>query len=340
MRELLAALACGFLTACCCDSPPVLPGDEPIPTPIRGPEDIEPVDAHTFIVSCRDLRGPDVDRSGALYLFNLDGGGVRFADLTTSVIRTPFHPHGISAWRDGDRMRLFVVNHRCADDVTIEVLDYSKSSGTLTHVATSEDSSGRMENANDVVAIDDRRFFVTAPGGLDGKVLWCEDALAGRLPYRVMVGRLGYPNGIALNPDHTQLYFTTSLDDLLHWCDVRFDPVTHQPKLESESSRDLGFVGDNITIAQDGCLWIAGDETGLGFELNHLGWRKNNASQAVRVAVDSAGRPMEMTRVFCDRWGCRQSAASVIVPFDDGERAVLGSVWDGLLVTEIEKGAK
>lgn len=185
-----------------------------------------------------------------------------------------FSPHGISLWTgaDGER-RLFVVNHRTDGTEAVEMFDVSDD-GSLFHTETV--SFDDMYSPNDVTAVGERQFYASndrkyETGALGVAEVW------GALPFTDVVyfdgvaGRsvargLTYANGIARSLDGEEIYVAevTKRRISAYARDKATGDLTFEKRWRVKTAPD------NIDVAPDGALWIAGHPNTTKF-LKHAG---------------------------------------------------------------------
>ena len=232
-----------------------------------GTEDVEIDEAKGQVfISTFERRGwyagDDAERPrGDIYLLDL-------ADrtLTPQPISqdgpTDFSPHGISLWRgdDGGR-RLFVVNHRADGTEVIEMFDVGED-GSLFH--TESVSFDAMYSPNDVAAVGERQFYASndrrhETGLLGAAEVWGVLPLTDVVYFdgvtgRSVAGGLTYANGVARSLDGETIYVAEVTKRRI----TAFQRDMVSGDLTLDQRWRVETAPDNIDIAPDGALWIAG----------------------------------------------------------------------------------
>lgn len=232
-----------------------------------GTEDVEiDEDARQVFVSTFERRGWYAGETagrprGDIYLLDLADRTLT-PQLVSENAPADFSPHGISLWRgpDGAR-RLFVVNHRADGTEAIEMFDVGDD-GILFHTETV--SFDAMYSPNDVVAVGNRQFYASNDRRYETGLVGVLE-LYGALPLTDVVyfdgvdGRsiargLTYANGVAVSEDGAEIYVAeTTKRRILAYTR---DETTGALKVRTRWR--VHTAPDNIDVAPDGALWIAG----------------------------------------------------------------------------------
>ncbi|MHA7872115.1 MAG: strictosidine synthase family protein [Hyphococcus sp.] len=200
-----------------------------------------------------------VNPANGIYLLSLDGSD------TVRRVSPPmddFLPHGISLWNgpNGDK-RLFVVNHPPSGEEIVEIFGVGPQ-GDLTHLESV--SFDAMHSPNDVVAVGPRQFYATNDRGFEkGPLAPLEAYMA--LPFssvvyfdgedgRIAAKGLAYANGINRSADGKTIYVAEFLERRI----TLFGRNPATGDLKKQRSIRVNTGPDNIEIAADGGLWIAG----------------------------------------------------------------------------------
>ena len=197
---------------------------------------------------------------GGIYALKLDGSD-RVSKVSPDSFGE-FHPHGLSLWRSGDGMkRLFVVNHTSNNGDRIEIFDVG-TGGALMHVESI--AFDAMTSPNDVLGVGPRAFYVTNDKGIkEGFMSQVEAYLAlplSSLAYydgqdgRIVARGLAYANGVNMSADGETVYASEFLGRRI---DV-YDRDAATGDLAKTKSIPVKTGPDNIEIAADGALWVAG----------------------------------------------------------------------------------
>lgn len=302
---------------------------EPIPlacesiSGVVGAEDIvvDPVTG-TAMLSSYDRRAALAGEpvQGAIYAWSPDGG---LRSLTSDFPRE-LYPHGISLWRsDEGEARLFVVNHAPTGD-RVEI--FSWDGDRLSLVESIADDS--LHSLNDLAGVGPDSFYATNDHGARGSVgRALEDYLRlrrgtvvywdGRRATQVADG-IGYANGIAVSAEGDRLYVASPTRGTIHL----FERREQSGALEPRGTIEIGSGVDNITVADDGELWVGAHPKLLSFVAHSRDETKPSPSEVWRI--DPAdGNSAEV--VWRDS-GEQLSGISVAVPWEG--RLLLGSVFE------------
>jgi arylesterase / paraoxonase len=258
-----------------------------------------------------------------IYLMSLDGANVV---RRVSPPMDNFLPHGISLWRgpNGEK-RLFVVNHPPSGEEIVEIFDVDDN-GDLSHLESI--SFDAMRSPNDVVAVGPRQFYATNDRGYEKGILSVLEAYLS-LPFSSIVyydGETGkgikkgltYANGINQSADGLTIYVAEFLKRRISIFDR--DPKTGA--LTKRKSISVNTGPDNIEIAADGALWIAGHSKVFDFlahakDANHIA-----PSHVIRLNPRNGLK----SDVFISTNG-EINASSVGAVWD--ETLIVGAVFDG-----------
>ncbi len=232
-----------------------------------GTEDVEIDDAaQQVFVSTFERRGwyagTDDDRPrGDIYLIDLTDRTLT-PRLISQDAPADFSPHGISLWRgdDGAR-RLFVVNHRADGVEAVEMFDVG-ADGALFHTETV--SFDAMYSPNDVAAVGDRQFYASNDRRYETGILGVAEVY-GALPLTDVVyfdgveGRsaargLAYANGVAPSLDAGEIYVAEIVKRRIS----AYARDRASGELTLKKRWRVNTAPDNIDVAPDGSLWIAG----------------------------------------------------------------------------------
>lgn len=292
-----------------------------------GPEDME-VDAATgrVILSALDRRDPDA--RGDLWMLPL-------SDPDAAPRRIPrdgpedFRPHGLSLVRDGGRLLAFVVSHPADEGHSVEVFELAE--GRARHLATH--AGDLLQSPNDVVAVDAERFYASNDHGTaPGIARSMEDLLGLHLAdvvyrdprgMRSVVDGLSYANGVALTRDGSELLVAQSLPGTVSFLDR--DPATG--RVERRLLVDLDTGVDNIDVAADGSIWVAGHPHLDDFLAHARDPSARSATEVYRIVREDDGARVDL--VLGDD-GSRLSGGSVAVAWRD--QLLVGAVFQSRLL--------
>lgn len=269
---------------------------------------------------------------GGVYVLKLDGSD-RVAKASPDSFGE-FHPHGLSLWRGPDgRKRLFVINHTLNDGDKVEIFDVGYG-GALLHVDSIAFEA--MSSPNDVQGVGPRSFYVTNDKGIkEGFMSTLEAYLAlplSSLAYfdgqdgRVVARGLAYANGINISADGKTVYATEFLGRRVNL----YDRDEGTGALKKRKSIRVNTGADNIEIAADGSLWIAGHSKVFDF-LKHAEDPKAIApAHVIRVNPESG-----LTEDILIDTGGALNGSSVGAVWDN--TLIVGAVFDGhVMVCPVE----
>jgi len=254
-----------------------------------------------------------------------------------------FHPHGLGLWVGpaGERV-LMVVNHPNAPTYagsTIEIYDVG-ADGAPQHRRTV--AAPWLRRPNDVVPVGPDQFYVTnetdAAEGSLGEALgfaldtdetgavWYFDGSNGR---SVATG-LTFANSVEASRDGTKIYATSTVGRALY--------VYARDRATGGLNRlDAAFIGtgvDNISVDNEGRLWIASHPKLYTFSLGHArDAAKLSPSQVILVEPEPSGVGGKVDQVYLsDGQGFSGASAAV----HDGNQLIMGAVFeDGLRVCQL-----
>lgn len=271
----------------------------------------------------RAMRGAQGPR-GEIYSLDLNDPEATPRPLTGGV-PPDFHPHGISLWRGGDdRRRLFVINHRSDKTHTVEVFDWIGASLRHQHTVSFPD----LVSPNDLVAVDDRRFYATNDRGVvePGWRQTLEVYLA--LPWSTVTyfdgGRgsialtgLAMANGIARSPMGDTLFVAECLGRAIRV--VGRDPKSGA--LEERKVIRLPACPDNIEVDEHGQLWVATHPKLFDLLAHSQDATKRAPSQVFRIDPETG----KVEEVYLSDGNPLSGASTAAVV---GSVLVLGTIFD------------
>ena len=260
---------------------------------------------------------------GGVYALRLDG-----TDRVSKVSPDSFgefHPHGLSLWRgEGGRKRLFVINHTLHDGDKVEIFDIG-TGGALLHVDTI--SFPEMTSPNDVLGVGPRSFYVTNDKAFkSGFMSQVEAYLAlplANLAYfdgqdgKVVARGLAYANGINMSADGKSVYATAFLGRQV----VVYDRDAESGALTRRKAIGVNTGPDNVEVASDGALWIAGHSKVFDFLKNVKDPSHVAPSHVIRVNPESGA----VEDMLIDTGGAINASSAGAV-WDD--TLIVGSVFD------------
>ena len=314
-----------------CERVDVFPGTEDVT--------IDPATGMVF-VSADDRRGNRTDDAasiqGGIYAFHIDD--------TENVIKVStdapddFHPHGISFWSGHDGVnagakRLMVINHKETGEQNVEIFDVGDA-GALTHIESVAFKD--MTSPNDLVAVGPSAFYATNDRGYREGIMASLEAylalpLASAVFYDgleggIAVKGLKFANGINVSPDGNTVYIA----EVLRRSVGVYERHAPTGRLKFVKSIKVGTGPDNIEIAEDGTLWIAGHPKIFDFLAHAEDASKNSPTQVISVNPVTDGVKQEIVLLNGEI-----NAASVAAHY--GNKVVVGAVFDEhVMVCEAE----
>ncbi len=301
-----------------------------------GAEDIEPDYATGFAYVSSDDRwayAAGDDRPGAIFRIDMNDEGIPTpVRMSGTEDLAKFHPHGISFYQDGTRKLLFVISHRAIEAPVAghDIYAFEVLGTTLVLVERFEDIG--FKSPNDLSAVGPRQFYFTndrkaleegaaLPELLLGQEVTDVSYFDGSTSSIVAEG-LAFANGVKVGADGLSLYATAFRGGVTNV--YARDPVTNS--LEFVRAYETANGPDNITLAEDGSIWVTSHVSALA-STAHAG--DPTALAPVQVfRIDPTTQ--ELQTVYEDN-GELISAASVAVPF--GDKFFVGSVYQDWVLT-------
>ena len=304
-----------------------MPGELLQKVSIPGAEDITISHEDAFALISSDDRASRRDGNpvqGGLYYLDLRSPDAA-PQLISGNFSKPFFPHGISMIRlDSAHHKVYVVNHvneRHSLEVFHLYADSLVFSETLTHPS--------MLSPNDLVAIDDTRFYFTNDHGYtSGWKKFMEEQLGLAVSnvvyfdgkeYREVADGIAYANGINYDPGR-KLLFVASPRHFL----VKVYQVEATGSLQFIEDIPCGTGVDNIEFDEDGKIWIGCHPNLLGFAAYAADKKEQAPSEIITIDYREQG-DYAIESTFVDD-GAMMSAATVAAVFRD--RILVGNVMD------------
>ena len=282
---------------------------------------------------------------GAIFYYSLDPDAPTVYEASGDEPAL-FHPHGIgNTPATAKQERLFVVNHPRESLFgpndssegpahTIEVFDVINNDGRvhLAHQRTITDPL--LVSPNDVAPVDEQRFYVTNDHLATsvfghkleeygrfarGHVLYWDGA-----SFSVVAEDIHYANGINVSPDGASVYVASVTGSRVHVFDRDASSGALTPREEVHVHGP-----DNITIADDGALWIGAHPKLLTFTAYAKDPSKRSPSQVFRLSQTDTGAWQTEDIWLSD--GSDISGSSVALAVDE-QRFLVGSVFDAWLL--------
>ncbi len=265
---------------------------------------------------------------GGIYRLQLDSPDAK-PMLLHRLPEKEIHPHGISYYKSPEGQSfLFVVDH--TDRKHSILLFRFKDDSTIVQGRSYRDSTF-IVSPNDVVAVDENRFYFTNDhGSPTHKGRNFEDYLQLKRAntvffdgknYSIAAKRIGYANGINLSRDKRELYVAATIGKSI--LVYERDTTTGQLALKNEISLDTGV--DNIEVDENGNLWVACHPKLLTFVKHANDTSKLAPSQVFKISRDENGN-FTSKEIYLNP-GEQISASSVAAV--TGNILLIGPVLDG-----------
>ncbi|MFD2564988.1 strictosidine synthase family protein [Aquimarina rubra] len=294
--------------------------------PIPGAEDItiSATDNFALISSTkREIYPPVKEEKGGLYLMDLKNENFDLVHLTDSFNQS-FAPHGISMIKKDSLYKVMAINHT-PQGHSIEV--FSLQDKNLIHHKTLKHSL--LVSPNDIVLIDEHRFYVTNDHGYPkgfGKVL--EEYLGLSISnvlyydgknYTEVADGIAYANGINYDPKRNLLFVASPRSFL-----VKVYSANSDGSLDFIEDIDCDTGVDNIEIDTQGNLWIGAHPNLLHFGSYAKGKKETSPSEIIKVTYRGKN-DYDIEQVYTND-GTIMSGSTVAAPFKD--LIITGNVMD------------
>eukprot|EP00029_Vermamoeba_vermiformis_P011419 TRINITY_DN6274_c0_g1_i1.p1 TRINITY_DN6274_c0_g1~~TRINITY_DN6274_c0_g1_i1.p1 ORF type:complete len:353 (+),score=33.81 TRINITY_DN6274_c0_g1_i1:358-1416(+) len=176
-------------------------------------------------------------------------------------------PHGVSLYRSGDELLLFVINHSMNKSHARDCVEIFKIKNDELHYVNSA-SHELLININDVKAISDHEFLTTSDHGISRRdhesLAMLEDIFGLSIAYvthcntetkqcRKAIDKISSPNGINYKHQTNMLYVAGTLNGQM--LAYKMDPVSRNLTLVDSVFIDRGL--DNIDIDENGLIWVS-----------------------------------------------------------------------------------
>lgn len=270
---------------------------------------------------------------GRIALLDLSASNPTPVDVTPPVPET-FHPHGVSLWIDpaSGARTLFVVNHvegglNAIGISRVELFDIA-ADGKLSHRGGV--IGAEMNSPNDVLAVGPDQFYASNDHGSRTELgLMAENYL--QLPranvvyfdgkgFRPVADGIRFANGLGLSPDGSRLYLAETTGFAVR----TYARDRDSGALTLLSSTPVPNGADNIDMAPDGALWLAGHPHLLDFVAHAADPAKLSPSEVLRLVPQGDGLTVET--ILADP-GHLISGASVAT-YAGPKRFLVGSVFE------------
>lgn len=295
---------------------------------IPGAEDMQISYEDNFIIISSDDRAGRRDgkaKQGHLYFMDLTTNDFKPKKLTSNLKKT-FYPHGISMIKtDSQTYKIYAINHPTEQDHLIEVFNLFGDS--LVHIETLENPA--LISPNDIVAIDENRFYFTNDHAYTKGFGKLTEEYLGRSVstvyyydgknYKQVAEDIAYANGINYDAKR-KLLFVASPRGFL----VNAYQVEENGDLTFLESIDCGTGVDNIEFAPDGKIWIGCHPSLLTFAEYAKGNLDKSPSEIITIDYKNKGN--YTIKSIYEEDGREMSAATVACPYNN--LIFLGNVMD------------
>jgi len=293
---------------------------------IPGAEDItvSTIDSFAIISSTdRSVFPQKSEQFGGLYYMDLKNGDFKTKKLTTSFNK-PFAPHGMSMVKTDSTYKIMAINHTPQGHF-IEV--FKLNGDNLTFEKTLSDAS--MISPNDIVMIDENRFYFTNDhGNTKGFGRFLEDYAGFTAAnviyfdgenYREVAKDIAYANGINFDANRNLLFVASPRKFLIKVFSVQTDGT-----LEFIEDIDCNTGVDNIEFDTEGNLWVGAHPNLLRFAA--YAKRKEAISPSEIIKIKYNGKNDYTVETVYLEDGSEMSASTVAAPF--GNLLITGNVKD------------
>ncbi|MFM1876164.1 MAG: hypothetical protein RL266_1901 [Bacteroidota bacterium] len=301
-------------------------GETVMEIPIKGAEDITVSLEDSFAIVSATARlefPPTEQEKGGLYYMELKSGNFVLTHLTSNFGK-PFAPHGISMFKRDSVYTIAVVNHML-DEHSIEI--FTLVGKTLTHVRT--ERSTKLVSPNDIVLLDENRFYVTNdhknPEGFGRLVEDYGGWAASNVLYfdgqnfTEAASGIAFANGINYDASRNLLFVASPR---------KFRIQVYQPEedgaLTFVENIPSGSGVDNLEFDANGNIWSGCHPKLLSFAAYAKGKSETAPSEIIKVSYRSKG-DFDVESIYAND-GSQVSATSVAAPF--GNLLLVGTVKD------------
>jgi arylesterase/paraoxonase len=251
--------------------------------------------------------------NGAIVAYDLQAAPSTYNIKPTAGL-DEFRPHGLSLYRHDDgRLSLYVINHRASGQDTVEVFSIDGR-----HVPHYEKTitSPLFESANDLVAIGPDQFYLGNDSGasngferaleMTGLASFAKIIYYDRGQAKVVLDGFDSASGINASADGNVIYISATNNRSLeiYQRDLLSGELSHI------SSIGLGMAPDNIDVAEDGSVWVAGHPRVLALIKHFISKGEKSAPSRVYVLPMDNGLLADPVDIFTSS-GDDLSASSV-----------------------------
>jgi arylesterase/paraoxonase len=239
-----------------------------------------------------------------------------------------FRPHGLSLYTDGDGVqRLYVINHPAGKPHTVEVFERGRD-GTFQHSETI--TNPWLLDPNAIVAVGRRQFYVVnrfgSPPGVRRVIEFAFRRASASIVYydgkvmREVAEPVALGTGIAASADGGRVYLSEANAHRLRV----YSRNSASGDLELFQNVNIFSAGDNLSIAEDGAIWVAAHPRPIQLIRNLHDPKELSPTQVLRVAADPQTEN-RISEIYMND-GAEISAGSVAAIFD--QRLLIGSLTE------------
>ena len=249
---------------------------------------------------------------------------------TTAISGEPegFRPHGLSLYTDADGgQRLFVINHAAGKPHTVEIFERAKD-GTFAHSETI--TNPWLVDPNALVAVGPRQFYLVntfgSPPGVRRAIEFAFRMASASIVYfdGETMREVGEPvalgTGIAASADGGRVYVSEANAHRLRV----YSRDSASGDLELFQNVNIYNAGDNLSIAEDGAIWVAAHPRPIQLIRNLRDPKELSPTQVIRIAADPQTED-RITEIYMND-GSELSAGSVAAVLE--KRMFLGSLTE------------
>jgi arylesterase/paraoxonase len=267
------------------------------------------------------------DATGTITKVDLKSAHMR---RTPAVSGAPegFRPHGLSLFTDADgAQRLFVINHPAGKPHTVEIFERAKDK-TFEHSETI--TNPWLLDPNAIVAVGPRQFYVVntfgSPPGVRRTFEFAFRLASASIVYYdgEVMREVGEPvalgTGIAASADGGRVYVSEANAHRLRV----YSRDSASGDLELFQNVNIFSAGDNLSIAEDGAIWVAAHPRPIQLIRHLRDPNELSPTQVMRIAADPQTED-RISEIYMDD-GSGISGGSVAAVLD--QRMFIGSLTE------------
>jgi arylesterase/paraoxonase len=286
-------------------------------------------DAATAYLSVLDRRGVYEGKQVTGTIIKMKLNAAQMTD-TPAVTGAPegFRPHGLSLHTDADGVqRLFVINQPADKPHTVEIFQRAKD-GTFAHSETI--TNPWLLDPNAIVAVGPRQFYVVntfgSPPGLRRALEFAFRLAAASIVYydgeamREVAEPVALGTGIAASADGGRVYVSEANAHRLRV----YSRDSASGDLELFQNVNIFSAGDNLSIAEDGAIWVAAHPRPIQLIRHLRNAQELSPTQVLRIAADPQTED-RISEIYMND-GSEISAGSVAAVLE--KRMLIGSLTE------------